>query len=679
MNKNTRRWNILGGMLVIGLVLFGRWMMRPDDGVNAPPPSTSTATSAATTPAITQPQVIADTGAVKTQPEKKPAFATLRGRVIDAATRKPVREFEVQFHGTQPTKAGEEAPGARTFKSDDGRFEWEYLPPGEWTVTASAAGYQRFELNGLVLPRAAATREIVLPMRRGNTLRGRIYDEGTGVGIGSANIDFREAGTHRFEGNWRMRERFTSQSDGTFVLNGIPSGRITLNVDAPDHMGRELDVTVGDDTAPLEIALSAGGTIAGRLTAADGATPVAGAVGLFDLEERSGGTGRTGPGGEFSFPHLAPGRYRLTGQAQGGVVSREIVLAENQRIENIVLALATGSTIRGVLTGLRPEDLKHVSMSIRRKDDPGNPYAEVRVDDRGAYEMRGVQPGRVDVVADVSMRRQLVKTAEVPAGSDITVNFDFPKGARLSGRVTHGGKPLARAWISPRPAVEQPVYNYGAATANDGTYTIEHVANGEYVLFVDGFGFKSKPVQVSGDTVFDIDVPLAQLSGRILEEGGKVPVVDADVEIWPTEPDPARSRRWDRSNHFGQFGLAGLEPGQYLLTAYKPGYEMFRRQIAYDSPVSDMTLRLRREPGVEIRVRQADTGKPLGEVWVIELIGERNGTRLVVPLNEDGKGYIPGALASSTLSFAASGFSSATFDPWDGQPVDLKLQREPAR
>jgi hypothetical protein len=664
---------LIGSALVASLALLGYWMMRPGD-VNAPPPSTPITTSTDWATATAQPPVIEETGSVKAPPEKKAAFATLRGRVIDAATRKPVREFEVQFHGTQPTKAGEEAPGARTFKSDDGRFEWEYLPAGVWTVTASAAGYQRFELSGVELSRDTATPEIVLPMRRGNMLRGRVYDEDTGVGIGAASISFREASTGRFEGNFRMRVRVESRSDGTFVLDGVPTGRITLDVYAPEHGGRELDVMVDDGTEPVEIALSAGGSIAGRLTLADGVTPVEGAAGLFSLDLHSGVTIRTSAAGEFSFPNLAAGRYQLTGKAQSGGVAREIVLAKSQHIEGMVLALELGSTIRGMVTGLSPDDLRHLRISLRTDGAAGSPYAEVSVDDRGAYVLRGVEAGRAEVVAEVSMRRQLVKTVDVTADSDITVNFDFPKGSRLSGRVTHGGQPVARVWLSPRPAVEQPVYNYGTSTSTDGTYVIENLANGEYVLFVGDF--KSKPVEVSGDTVFDIDVPLTHLSGRLVEEGGKVPVVDANVEIWPTEPDAARPRRWDRSNHFGQFGLAGLEPGQYLLTAYKPGYGMFRKQIAYDSPISDMTLRLRREPGVEIRVRQADNGKPLDQVYLYERMGERNGMQLVVPLNEDGEGYIPAGLEGSKLSFVASGFAEAIVESWSGQQLDLKLTRK---
>jgi hypothetical protein len=276
-------------------------------------------------------------------------------------------------------------------------------------------------------------------------------------------------------------------------------------------------------------------------------------------------------------------------------------------------------------------------------------------------------------MAEVGMRRQMNKTVEVPADSEVTVNFDFPPGARLSGRVTRGGKPFARVWVSPRPAIEQAVYTHGTYTSNDGTYAIGDLADGEYLLEIGSY--RSKPIEVSGDTVFDVDVPLVQLSGSILEEGGQVPIVDAVVEIWPAEPTSERTRQHDRSNHFGQFDLVGLEPGEYLLTVYKAGYEMVRKPIAYESPVTDMTLRLRRDPGIAISVRSDATTRHLQHIYVVEKVGERSGIRLVVPLSEDGEGYLPSALANSTLSFAVGDFKPIVVDPWNGERLDLRLER----
>jgi protocatechuate 3,4-dioxygenase beta subunit len=647
--------------------------MRADEAVDTPPRADDLA-SVESGPTKTQPPAGVEPAADTAPSPDKPAsaFGTLRGRVIDAITRKPVREFELAFDRSRAIRAGE-VPDARGFRTVDGRFAWESLPTGRWTITASARGYQRFELIGLEIERGQATPEIVLPLRAGHTLRGRLYDEVSGAGIASANVGFRESDTGRFEGNFRARVRVTSAKDGSFILDGVPPGRVTLEISAQDYAGVEHQVVVGDETPPLEIGLSTGGAIAGQLTAADGVTPVAGSAGLFHLDQGFGGTSRTGEAGEFSFQNLSPGRYRLTGQAPEGSVTREVVLAKNQRMEGIVLALSAGRSIRGVVTGLRPEDMRQVRISLTRDGDATHFDASVGLDDHGAYALHGVQPGRVRVVADVTMRRQLSRTVEMPANSDIMVNLDFPSGARLSGRLTRGGKPLAGAWLMPRSMGEQAVFIYGTVSSNDGKYVIEGLPTGEYAVMVGDY--RSGPVQVSGDTTFDIDVPLVQLSGRVLEEGSKAPVVGADVELWPAEPGARRIRLHDRSDHFGRFGLAGLEPGDFMLSVYKPGHEMRRTRISYTLPIADMTISLRQEAGVPIRVREAGSGEALQQIFATEMIGDHTGSRLQLRLDDDGVGYIPAALSGSTLSFSAVGYAPAVISGWDGQRLDLQLER----
>ena len=674
MDSRGHQRLILGLALLVLGVLLGLWAIRSTDVTHVPPhagPLTSSENSPAESPL---PKVAEAPSAVPASKDNSAsAFGTFRGRVIDAVTRSPVRDFEVRFGGLG---APEGTPSGRTFHTSDGRFAWERLPPGHWAFMTTAPGYQRFELNDLRIAKGEATPEIVLPLRRGYTVQGRVYDEDSGAGIAGASVAFRESGVEMFEGNWRNRVSVTSAKDGSFALDGVPRGRVTLEVYAQDYTARELDVTVDDGSMPVEIGLSAGGTIAGRLTAADGVTPVAGAAGLYNLDKGFGGTGRTSKTGEFSFKHLAAGRYQLTGEAEGASASREIVLAENQRLEDITLALGVGRTIRGLVSGLKPEDLKRVGISIFRENALSNPYGEVRLDDRGAYEMRGVQPGQVRVVADVQMRRQLSKTVEVPAASDLTVNFDFPSGARLSGRVTRDGKPVAGVWLSPRPLVEQQIFVYGTSSSRNGAYVIEDLAEGEYRVSVTQYGYRSRVVRVAGDTLLDIDIPPAQVSGLVLEAGGKAPVVGADVVIWSAEASSSRLRTQDRSNDFGQFALTGLEPGEFTLTAYKPGFEMVRKRIAYSAPVSDMTIRLRQETGAEISVHDAASGKPLSLIFANEMIGSSFGLTLRVDLDDDGVGYVPNALAGSTLSFAAEGYAETVIRGWDGQSLHLRLERQ---
>ncbi len=359
MNRDRRTVALRLAFLAC-LVGFG-WWLRPHEPPTAPPTSTQS-----TLPERTPAQSLS-VEAVRNEaaPESpRPAFATFRGRVLDAATREPVREFELKFMRAQRTPADEKDPDARKFRADDGRFEWQDLPAGQWSVTAESTGYQRFNLFGLKLANGETTAEVVLPLRRGHTLRGRVYDGASQAGIASASIGFREADTGRFEGNWRTRPHVSSSKDGSFVLNGVPPGRITLEVSANDYASRELDVAVADDTAPVEIALSSGGMIAGRLTAADGVTPIEGFAGLFRIDRGfHGGGAPTSESGEFSFRNLTPGRYRLTGQAASGNTTREFEVADNERIEGVVLALGAGRTVRGTVTGLRPAELKAVSLS----------------------------------------------------------------------------------------------------------------------------------------------------------------------------------------------------------------------------------------------------------------------------------------------------------------------------
>lgn len=655
--------------LVLWLVLAGRWAMFQHEAVNAPATVEQLAARDDSHKEAQPPEVVeaaADPGARPDDPAS--SRGALRGRVIDAVTRQPVREFDLKF---QDIERGYASAQTRTFRADDGRFEWRRVLPEHWILVANARGYQRFELNSSQVASGKVAPELVLPLRPGHKLRGRVYDEISRIGIAAASISFRDANVGRFEGNWRSRAGTTSGKDGSFVLDGVPPGRVTLEIDAQDYAGRELDVFVDKQTSPVEIGLSSGGTIAGRLTAADGVTPVAGSAGLFRLDQGFGGASRTSEAGEFSYQHLVAGRYRLTGQARGATVTRDIVLASNERIEGIVLALGAGHSIRGTVTGLRPELLRRVSIRVERDGDGMISLTDDGVDERGAYVLNSVAPGRVKLVADVSSHRQLSRTIDMPADADVTVNFDFPSGARLFGRVTRGGKPLAGVWVEPQPAMKQDMYIYGTSTAGKGEYVIEDLAAGEYTLLVDSYA--SRPVQVSGDTLFDIDVPLTNLSGRVLEAASQVPVVEADVDIWSAQADSSPIRLDSRSDHFGQFAFAGLEPGDFILTAYKPGYEMVRQRISYSAPTTGLTISLRQSRGIEITVREAGSGKPLRQVEALEMIGDGNGSKLQLRLDENGIGYIPEALTGSTLSFSAYRYAPTVIRAWSGQELDVQL------
>jgi methionine aminopeptidase len=89
-----------------------------------------------------------------------------------------------------------------------------------------------------------------------------------------------------------------------------------------------------------------------------------------------------------------------------------------------------------------------------------------------------------------------------------------------------------------------------------------------------------------------------------------------------------------------------------------------------------MTIRLRRDPGVEVRALDAATGKPLRKLTASEMRGERATFQVSISLDEEGAGYIPGELAGAAIDFWAEGYAMQSVREWDGERLNLKFVRE---
>jgi hypothetical protein len=63
----------------------------------------------------------------------------------------------------------------------------------------------------------------------------------------------------------------------------------------------------------------------------------------------------------------------------------------------------------------------------------------------------------------------------------------------------------------------------------------------------------------------------------------------------------------------------------------------------------------------------------------VEVIGSGMGSVVRVELDDDGRGYLPSALAGSTLKFVAPDCIPTDVEGWDGNSLDLRLERASAR
>ena len=229
-------------------------------------------------------------------------------------------------------------------------------------------------------------------MRRGHAVKGRVYDEASGVGIAAASVNFRESQVDRFAANWRIRDSFAvrSEKSGSFVLEGVPSGRITISAGIDGCAGRGVEIIVGDERRQLRsrcwsVVRSAADSRPRQRRCARRS------AGLFRLDERFGGSSRTTQSGDFWYQSLPAGATGPPAR-QRRDRRREITLAASERVEGIVLALGAGHSIRGVVTGL-VRKLSSTSTSVGQSRRRRRAASPIRVDARGTYDCAAYRPG----------------------------------------------------------------------------------------------------------------------------------------------------------------------------------------------------------------------------------------------------------------------------------------------
>jgi hypothetical protein len=658
---------VVGVLLIAALATIGwryasqRQAQDPRQSVSATSLSTENVQRTSAPPGSAGPTVQYNTSTVFAD------TGVLRGRVVDAATKAPVREFKIEFFGNYAAKP---TPGARVFQTKDGRFSWPDVPVDVWQITASATGYQRFEVGEVSIRKGIATQELVLPLRRGFTVTGRVFDEVTRDGIENATVSFRDAQLGEYDGTWRRRERTTTDRNGSFVLDGVPAGRILISADSEEHASKAVTISVGPEPAPVQIGLSTGGLISGQLTSADGVTGVAGWIWLSNLDRNTRGGSKSGPNGEFTYKNLTPGRYRLVGQSEFGQAEITIALAPDERRENVVLALAAGSVIRGTITGLSDADLRRTSISTHVGSDHFT-YGESSIDARGNFAVSGIKPGQVRVIVDVTNRLQVSRVVEVPSAGEVTVDFDFSRGARLSGRVTRSGKPWSHVYVSADPELDQGLHVYPVSASTQGVYAFDNLPYGEYRLTVARH--RTPVVRVDGDKEFDVDVPaVANLQGQVSENPSGAPIVGAQVDLWPSGGLTKLMPYTTATDHFGRFTLMSVQPGDYVVTIYKTDFEMYRERVTFGNVTESREIRLQSDRGIRVRARTA-TGAAISTLRVSELVGNRRARSMRLLVDDEGSAYLPRRLNGSSLSFTVAGFETIEVRAWDGRELDLRF------
>jgi hypothetical protein len=387
-----------------------------------------------------------------------------------------------------------------------------------------------------------------------------------------------------------------------------------------------------------------GGSIAGSVVGKDERSAVPGAQ--VSLDDPGGGFGmgeestRADAAGGFLFEHLKPGRYRVSAKSNaGGTSSKEVVLAESQRLDGVLLEMQGGAVIRGTISGLPAGRLGGVRIFAT-----GENYDEnSTTGDDGRFELRDVPAGVVRLYAMTSFpsSRTTSKSVEVPAGAgEVPVEIVFEGSSRLAGRVTRREKPLSGIFVtatSETPAAGDT--RSSTQTDENGQYALEGLADGNYQVQLSG-GYR-RNFAVSGDTNGDIALPAVSISGVVTEAGSSDPIEDASVQAESGSETSAFAMKRAATDSRGYYSIDDLDSASYQVTARRQGYELKTQPASVGSSSVEMNFQLARGEGLAVRAVDGLTGLPLRDLRALAYTSNRTvAFSGGISLDSEGKGEI---------------------------------------
>ena len=456
---------------------------------------------------------------------------SLRGRVVNAETATPISEFSVERIARVPgqTTLRFGSPAAVQFRSDDGRFELEKLPAGPATIRVKAAGFRPTEVSSLTLPMAD---EVLVSMKPGTSVAGRVLDAASRQPIANALVSWREGDAadpaEEMMVALGLGERTTtSDGNGQFSLTDLPPARITLSVNHQDHpvVRRAIDAA---RERRVEVLLSSGAEVTG-LVMAETSGSVAGATvtltGAGEQSNREAPQSATSDGaGRFRFPHVRPASYSIEARAASGVSPRQaLAVTESDRTVEVTLTMTSGTTINGVVSGLRPDRLNHVQVMAHATGY----FDSTFTDQSGHFALPHVPSGVVALEATTSFQdgASVNRSVEIPqssSGASIDVELVFSGQSSASGVVSRGGRSVAGVMVSYSPQ-DSTIPTRGRATTDAlGRYEVGSLSDGRYFVLITGEGVRyQRAALVAAATTVDIELPSAGLEGMLTSSNGE--------------------------------------------------------------------------------------------------------------------------------------------------------------
>jgi 5-hydroxyisourate hydrolase-like protein (transthyretin family) len=549
-----------------------------------------------------------------------PPAGMLRGRVVEAATGAPVPEFTFSVEPMNPEPGARHQGGVhRGEQSPDGTFTVS-VPVGAYRVSAGAPGFTAAEAAEVrVSDREPALVE--LRLGRGVTVTGRVTDES---GTPLADADVMVMGPEHGPSRTRRMARVgpghaKTDADGTFRITGVEPGEAHVHVRMTGYVTFRKTINA-EGTTDLDVRLARGLSLRGVVTR--NGKPLQG-VQVSASTPAIGGEHQpaiTDADGRFTLTGLVAARYTVSAYFEEQHASVNNVDPAKQKELTIALDAKPRGVIYGTVSGIPTNAGKVVRRAVSVESENGS--AEGVIDDGGNYRIENAPVGVVYVAADVESaprgaRSILRKQVEIVAGQALRVDFDLGGNIRVSGRVTHEGKPLAGVHVG-FASQEQAMIN--AVTREDGTYEAALPAAGRYAIYARAEQLFDRHYQsvrdVRGGERIDIDLREQVLEGMVVDAVTRQPIANAIVTLTPLGSGMPSALAEVPTDANGRFRITAASAGAHRLVATATGYA--QRAIPTNTSATQYAFEL--TPVADLRVRVVDVSSraPLDAHLIIE-------------------------------------------------------------
>jgi protocatechuate 3,4-dioxygenase beta subunit len=401
-------------------------------------------------------------------------------------------------------------------------------------------------------------------------------------------------------------------TDGTFTINNLMPGKWKVKVMSDGYIAEEHDVEVNSsETTKLDVTMSHGAKLSGKVVAFGGLQPIQGAVVSmghskatgFDAILKNGLSGAnvttSDKDGNFTLQGIEPGMEWLSVTAEGysdtAIQGKPLEVDEVR--DDVTIKVRQGATIKGFVYDRHNQILAQRMVAGFSTDSED--FWQTTSDENGYYEANNIKPGNYFVIsaalnADSLMQGDMLavlnggRVLSVFAKEGETVELDVidlsAGGCNLKGKLTDNGTPVANAalFCMAGGASMFDLRMASAKTDENGEFEFASLAPGEYTLQVNSETFEGSLPFEAPDAPEDyvlLETPQGVVRGQIISESTGQPIEGVNIRL-SKEDGPSgmmgmmfgRSDWGNETDENGYYEITGVSPGKYHVTAERSSW-----------------------------------------------------------------------------------------------------------